>query len=118
MARTKPELVQLLADLKNWFELDLGQLFQHDVLLGTFDEMTKTRLAKFMSRRLGHLPDVDYFNFCNVFAEDMKGTLENAPVRVPVEEPVVIKAVEDALEVAAIPEVEVRRPRGRPKKAG
>jgi len=118
MARTKPELIKLLADFKNWFELELGQVFQHSVLLSTFDDMTRARLAKFTARRLGHLPDYDYFNFCAIFGDDMNGNLVDAPVRVPVEEPVVTKALDDAPEMAAISGVEARRPRGRPKKTG
>ena len=116
MARTRPELIKLLADFKNWYELELGQGFQHNVLFGTFDEMTKARLAKFVTRRLGHLPDYDYFNFCNIFSDDMNGNLENAPVRVPVEEPVVTEVIEDTSNLAAISEVEEKKPRGRPKK--
>lgn len=113
MARTRPELIKLLADFKNWYELELGQGFQHNVLFGTFDEMTKARLAKFVTRRLGHLPDYDYFNFCNIFSDDMNGNLIDAPVRVPVEEPVVI-----ATQVQEEAPILERKPRGRPKKAG
>jgi hypothetical protein len=111
MARTRQDLIKLLAEFKNWYELELGQMFQHDVLLSTFDDMTKARLAKFTSRRLGHLPDYDYFNFCNIFAEDMNGTLADAPVRVEVKEPERIPEPELVL-------TEEKRPRGRPKKAG
>jgi hypothetical protein len=94
MARTENELKDILINFKGWFESDLGQAFEHSVLLSTFDEITKDRLMKFVVRRLGHLSDADYFNFCKIFSDDIRG------VPTPEVQPLAVE----------------KKPRGRPKK--
>lgn len=117
MARSREDLIKLLADFKNWFELDLGAPFDSEALLSTFDDVTKQRLRKFVDRRLGHLPDADYFQFCVIFDLDRQNKLPDASVRA--EELVAVEApkAEEAVEQSVIVTSEIaRRGRGRPRK--
>lgn len=69
MARTKEELQELLKNLKDWYAQDFGVEYEASKLEDGIDEMLEERFRKFLSRRIGHLPDADFIGFVSIFSE-------------------------------------------------
>lgn len=67
MARSKEELIKLLASFKEWYQQDFSRQYIAEVLKETMEEERHSRFKKFLYRRIGHLPDADFLLFYDLF---------------------------------------------------
>ncbi len=70
MARSEKELKDLLQEVKKWFLDDMGVAYELDLINAPLKDLVKIRIAKFVHRRLDHLPDTDLIKFIEVCTKD------------------------------------------------
>lgn len=95
--RTEKELVQLLYDLKGFYERDFGSRYTTGAIDTVLAKMLENKVYDFLKRRIGHLPDVDFLRFFKIFLDDANGRI------IPPEEPkpVIEQIPEPAKEVVS-----------------
>jgi len=72
MARTVEEVLKILVDFKGWYKQEFDDDYNPALLKPIMSEILHERLKKFVHRRLGHLPDTDFFSFYDLFLHDEK----------------------------------------------
>jgi hypothetical protein len=68
--RSEEELRKLLTDFKGWFEIEFTQPYAHKHFRSVLRQIAYARLSDFCKRRLGHLPDKDFFLLLSMIAKD------------------------------------------------
>lgn len=77
--RTRDELIKLLYELKDNFKKDFACEYTHGQVQGVLMEMREQRIFSFLRRRIAHLLDNDFLNFCQIFMEDVNGKIVYPP---------------------------------------
>lgn len=70
MPRSEKDLKELLQEIKKWFQDDMGVPYNLDLISEPLKNLAKTRIEKFIRRRLDHLPDPDLIKFIEVCTKD------------------------------------------------
>lgn len=109
--RSHSELIALIDSVTTAAEQELGLPLEYEEFAKAFEAVKQERYIKFLYKRIGHLPDIDYLNFVEILKNP------SSPPEAPKEEPILKEVVPSAplsLETP-INENQVRRGRGRPK---
>lgn len=78
------EIQKIILDLKKWCQEDLGVEYYPELILEQLYQISQVRVNYFLKRRLGHLPDPDFFNVCKLLTEENRiGVLPPPPPQPP-----------------------------------
>lgn len=87
--RGPEELLTLYNQLKAFCAADLGIVFNLEDFKKAFEDMTQERLAHFLFRRIGHISDVDYFNFLALIKNPRSGVVNQTEEVPPIQKEVI-----------------------------